>query len=39
LVYTLVLNGPHAVIDATPFKNGLYIITNQKGWSQKLMKY
>jgi len=39
LVYTLVINGPQAVIDATPFKNGLYIITNHQGWTQKLMKY
>ena len=39
LVYTFVINGPQAVIDATPFMNGLYIITNHQGWSQKLMKY
>lgn len=39
LIYTISLDESQKVIDTKPFVNGLYIITNHKGWSQKLIKY
>lgn len=39
LVYTMSLSDANTTIDATTLMDGLYIITNHQGWSQKLMKY